>query len=272
VPAGPAVLTVSSGAGAAAEVPASFAAGSVVTLLVLDSAEGGLDVRPVVDAAGPAVVPTGGVEAGTGSGTTGVLPLTGVLVAGLMTGRRGRVLLATTGLAVAAVVATPEAGAGDTGPPVVAASEAGRPSAPVRLVVPAAGVDAPLAAAGLDPVGALSPPADPAVAGWYTDGPVPGETGPAVITGHVDWAGAPGVFSRIAELGPGAEVLVVRADRTTARFAVTRVLSRPKSDFPTAEVYAPTTAAELRLITCGGIFDRTRDSYEDNVVVFARQV
>jgi sortase (surface protein transpeptidase) len=130
-------------------------------------------------------------------------------------------------------------------------------------------VDAVLTGAGLDPAGALVPPGDPGVAGWYTGGPVPGETGPAVVAGHVDWAGAPGVFAGLARLEPGADVLVERADGSTARFTVTRVVRQAKTDFPAVEVYAPTPTAELRLITCGGEFDPTAGSYEDNVIVFA---
>jgi hypothetical protein len=34
-------------------------------------------------------------------------------------------------------------------------------------------------------------------------------------------------------------------------------------------VHAPTTGPSLRLITCGGPFDRSVRSYEDNVVVYA---
>jgi len=274
VPAGPTVLSVG-GDGAPVEVPVSFTAGSVVTLLVLDDGAGGLVVRPVVDAAGPAVVPAGAVEAGTGRlpGAPALVPLalaaTVVLAA---SGRRGRVLLATTGLALTTGVALPAAATEEPGsrPVVVAAAPAGSGAAPVRLSVPAAGVDAPLTGAGLDAGGALLPPADPALAGWYTGGPAPGHPGPAVIAGHVDWAGRPGVFARLDELRAGAEVLVGRADGSTARFTVTRVVHRAKADFPVDEVYAPTSGAELRLITCGGAFDRSRGSYEENVVVFAR--
>ena len=64
-------------------------------------------------------------------------------------------------------------------------------------------------------------------------------------------------------------VLVDRADGTTARFTVTGVARYPKSEFPTEAVYGPTTRAELRLVTCGGEFDRSARSYEDNVVVTA---
>jgi hypothetical protein len=43
----------------------------------------------------------------------------------------------------------------------------------------------------------------------------------------------------------------------------------PKNAFPSDQVYAPTPGPELRLITCGGTFDRNRGSYRDNIVVYA---
>jgi sortase (surface protein transpeptidase) len=132
------------------------------------------------------------------------------------------------------------------------------------------GVDSALERLGTDAAGALVPPEDFGRAGWFTGGPVPGEVGPAVVAGHVDsWTG-PAVFFRLAEISVGAEVLVDRADGKTVRFAVTRVARYAKDDFPTAEVYGPTTGAELRLVTCGGEFDPARRSYVDNVVVYAR--
>jgi len=142
-------------------------------------------------------------------------------------------------------------------------------AAPVALALPSIGATSALPAIGLTAAGALVPPADPAVAGWYADSSVPGDAGPAVVAGHVDWAGEPGVFARLDELAVGDPVLVRRADGTTVSFAVTRVERHAKADFPTATVYGTTTGPELRLITCGGAFDRARDSYVDNVVVYA---
>ena len=49
----------------------------------------------------------------------------------------------------------------------------------------------------------------------------------------------------------------------------TAVHEVPKARFPTEAVYAPTARAELRLITCGGRFDRAARNYVDNVVVDA---
>jgi hypothetical protein len=141
---------------------------------------------------------------------------------------------------------------------------------PARVGIPAIGVDAALAPIGLDGSGALVPPADFDQAGWFAAGPAPGQPGPAVLAGHVDDRTGPAVFYRLEELAAGDQVLITGADGQPVRFTVTRVAAYPKNAFPTAEVYGPTTRPELRLITCGGPFDRSRRSYTDNVVVFAR--
>jgi len=62
---------------------------------------------------------------------------------------------------------------------------------------------------------------------------------------------------------------VSRADGSTALFTVTKLEQVKKDSFPTLAVYGDTTGAELRLITCGGSFDRTKHSYIDNIIVFA---
>src|SRR5439155_6234823 len=107
------------------------------------------------------------------------------------------------------------------------------------------------------------------VAGWYAEGPAPGQPGPAVLAGHVDSRAGPAVFYRLAELAPGAEVLVHRADGSTLRYLVAGTVRYPKARFPTALVYAPVPDTELRLITCGGTFDRAIRSYRDDIVVTA---
>ena len=142
-------------------------------------------------------------------------------------------------------------------------------AAPARVTIPAIGVDSTLSELGVDAAGALVPPADFAQAGWFAAGPAPGEVGPAVLAGHVDDHRGPAVFFRLEELTPGDRVEVIDRDGQALSFTVTRVAEYPKSDFATAEVYGPTTGPELRLITCGGAFDRSRRSYTDNVVVFA---
>lgn len=120
--------------------------------------------------------------------------------------------------------------------------------------------------------GTLQVPQDPARAGWYSQGPAPGDEGPAVIVGHVDSFRGPGIFAAIDTLAPGARIAIRRSDGSRATFAVTQVQRYSKRSFPTAVVYRGNGGASLRLITCGGEFDRRTGHYRDNVVVFAAAV
>ena len=200
--------------------------------------------------------------------------------------RLGLAALAATGgvLALALPAAAPAAApaaslaaaptapspAGEPAPLAVAAgTTADGSAAPARVRVPSIDVDSRLVRLSLDEERVLVPPADFGRAGWFAEGPAPGSIGPAVIAGHVDSYEGPAVFFRLAELTPGDEVLVDRVDGTTARFEVRAVDRYPKDAFPTEQVYGPTPLAELRLITCGGEFDRKERSYRDNVVVTA---
>ena len=138
------------------------------------------------------------------------------------------------------------------------------------VAIPAIGVDtAPVETLALLPDGSLAAPVDFARTGWFAAGAVPGETGPAVIAGHVDSVAGPAVFYRLPELQVGDEVLVGLSDGRTVAFRVDGVQQAPKDDFPTEAVYGPTPDAQLRLITCSGEFDRVERSYLDNTVVFA---
>ncbi|MFD9699714.1 class F sortase [Lentzea sp. NPDC059081] len=140
---------------------------------------------------------------------------------------------------------------------------------PVTVRIPSIGVETKLEDLAVDSAGVLEPPTRADEAGWYAKGVAPGDTGPAVIAGHVDSKTGPGVFFRLPELKPGAEVLVERKDGSTLTFVVTSSYSTEKTAFPTAVVYAPTPLSELRLVTCGGDFDRVAGSYRDNVIVEA---
>jgi sortase (surface protein transpeptidase) len=142
-------------------------------------------------------------------------------------------------------------------------------STPVRIRIPTIDVNSQLMALGLRDDASLEVPPEGFPAGWYTGGPTPGELGPAIIAGHVDWAGSPGVFFSLRELAPGDEILVEREDGSTALFRVQSIQQFPKDAFPTEAVYADIDHAGLRLITCGGAFDRQSRSYSDNIVVFA---
>ncbi len=139
----------------------------------------------------------------------------------------------------------------------------------MRLRIPVLGVDGRVERLGLAKDGTIQVPARVDVAGWYRLGARPGQPGPAVILGHVDSRTGPGIFARLRGVPVGAEVRVERADGTTVRFRITEVAQVAKVRFPTDLVYAPTLDPTLRLVTCGGSFDRSRGSYRDNVIAFA---
>ncbi|GAA4082510.1 class F sortase [Streptomyces shaanxiensis] len=144
---------------------------------------------------------------------------------------------------------------------------------PQRLDIPGLDVQAPVVATGLDPRGAIdAPPYERAGdVGWYAAGVKPGAAGAALMVGHVDTRTRPAVFHRIGALKPGATVRVLRDDGTVAEFTVenVRVVARDRFDAHQAYGARHDGRAELRLITCGGTFDRTTRSYTANVIVSA---
>ena len=195
------------------------------------------------------------------------------------------VLLAAAG--VAAVVLVPHGGPRPVRLDVPVAASAPAPvagqlapaaalqlpaSQPVRVRVPALGVTSAVIELGLQDDGSMEVPGGAYPVGWYDASPTPGELGPAVLAGHVDWAGEPGAFYGLRELLPGDEVVVDRVDGTVATFRVDRVEEHDKDAFPSDDVYGDIPSAGLRLITCGGSFDRDTGDYDDNVIVFASLV
>nr|WP_262387373.1 class F sortase [Streptomyces sp. TRM49041] len=144
-------------------------------------------------------------------------------------------------------------------------------SAPKRLSIPAIGVDAPFTGLSIGKSGQLNaPPAnDDNLVGWFEGGASPGERGSSIVVGHVDTKTGPAVFVLLRTLNPGAMVNITRADGTVARFKVDSVDTFSKANFPDDKVYADTPTPQLRLITCGGKYNRTSRDYEANVVVFA---
>ncbi|MFE5503377.1 MULTISPECIES: class F sortase [Amycolatopsis] len=207
--------------------------------------------------------------------------------------RRAPLVLAAVLLAVLATLAIVLSGPGETGQaappastertevPVAPGSEpeaepvGGMPKAdPVSIDVPKIEAKSSLIPLGLNADNTIEVPpvTRPLQAGWYVNGPTPGEVGPSVILGHVDGNKQKGIFFRLKELAPGDKVSVARKDGTTAEFAVTKVERVAKDKFPTDAVYGDTAEPELRLITCGGVFDKASRNYLDNIIVFARLI
>ncbi|MCX4761980.1 class F sortase [Streptomyces sp. NBC_01275] len=144
------------------------------------------------------------------------------------------------------------------------------PSPPDRIRIPGIRVDAPLTGLGLTPGGSLDvpPAARKNLAGWYEAGTTPGESGTAIVAGHVDNADGPAVFYSLGAVRKGAPIEVDRRDGSVALFTVDAVEVYQAHDFPDEKVYGAARRPELRVITCGGGYSKAT-GYQGNVVVFA---
>jgi LPXTG-site transpeptidase (sortase) family protein len=140
---------------------------------------------------------------------------------------------------------------------------------PVRIIIPAIRVSAPVIPLRLNRNRTLQVPKVWSQAGWFVGGPEPGENGAAVIAGHVDSTSGPAVFYRLSALRRGDVIKVVLKGRKTLRFVVQSSRRVPKKHFPTKLVYGKTKTPTLRLITCDGWFNSSTHHYVDNRVVFA---
>ncbi|MDT0307822.1 class F sortase [Streptomyces sp. DSM 44917] len=163
------------------------------------------------------------------------------------------------------------------GPGVDGLPEAAEPlegNAPPSVVeIDRIGVLADVIPRGVDATGGVDPPPfeEPGVAGWYEGGPTPGAEGAAVLVGHVDTETQRAVFYALSTVEKGDTVRVTREDGSLAEFTVSEVEVVEREEFDAEHVYGPRLdgEAELRLITCGGSFDRESGAYSANVVVSA---
>jgi Sortase domain len=143
---------------------------------------------------------------------------------------------------------------------------------PVHLVVGAIGVDAEVIPIGLDVNRALAVPRDAQVTGWWSGGSVPGESGPTVIVGHFDSKVASGVFAKLQTLRKGARITIEDSEGSTYVYEVVEMEHLHKTAFPTQKVYGSTDSSTLRLVTCGGKFNRATGHYVDNTIAYAKLV
>jgi hypothetical protein len=157
----------------------------------------------------------------------------------------------------------PQLGSGAAGP----ATNLDRPAEPSELAIPSLGVHADVQRVGSIDTGIEVPQVGRA--GWFDEGPRPGEPGRAVIIGHLDSQSGPGLFALLPGIDRGTDVSVTDASGAVHRFKVVGKAEVTKATFPSAAVYGPSDSPVLVLITCGGPYDPAT-GYRDNVLVYAR--
>jgi Sortase domain len=140
---------------------------------------------------------------------------------------------------------------------------------PTRLTIPAINVQA-----SVSPVetvhGTLAVPDNPADVGWWAGGARPGaSSGSVVLDGHVDSPAGPGALFRLIDLRPGDGIFVTAVARQVLRYTVIGRRAFTKAGPLPSSLFAVTGTPRLVLITCGGRFDRSTRSYQDNIALFA---
>ncbi len=141
------------------------------------------------------------------------------------------------------------------GPWVSAPTPSASQARPIRLRIPSIGVNAPIEEVGITATGELAvPQVHPwDDAGWYSNGPRPGERGSAVIDGHLDRPGGlPAVFWRLRDLQPGAAVQVLDSQGRLRHFRVTSLAYYRPEAAPLQQIFANSGGSYLNLITCAG--------------------
>jgi sortase (surface protein transpeptidase) len=117
--------------------------------------------------------------------------------------------------------------------------------------------------------GSMSVPTNVIDTGWYKYGALPGNTGTAVIAGHLDGLrGEPGVFSNLNKLVAGDTITVLESNGLTVSFVVRTSRSYSQNEQPN-EVFYSTSGAHLNLITCTGNWDSSEHRFAERLVVFA---
>jgi LPXTG-site transpeptidase (sortase) family protein len=142
---------------------------------------------------------------------------------------------------------------------------------PTLLRIDGIEIEAPVDPYGVDrQTGEMDVPSNVRDVAWYQYGPSPGEPGSAVLAAHVDLASqGAGVFFRLDELETGDLVEVEYEDGSVQQFEVAARVRYDKAELPLDVIFARNGPPVLTLITCGGGFNPSIQSYDSNVVVYA---
>lgn len=146
---------------------------------------------------------------------------------------------------------------------------------PVRLTVPALGLDLPVDPVGVQADGQMEVLPLAERGGWYRFGSTPGGGfGTAVIAAHVDSVASAGLgpFARLKDVAVGDVVVVTSQDGSTSQFAVRSVVRVAKTEVVWTDLFTREGPNRLVLVTCGGSFQREVGRYLDNVIVTADPV
>lgn len=142
------------------------------------------------------------------------------------------------------------------------------PGLPMRLKIPAININVAIQPLGVTPKGEMEVPSNTVDVGWFKLGSRPGERGSAVIAGHFNGeSGEAGVFTNLYKLKEGDKLYIEDNKGTSIAFVV-----REKHTYDPGyadNVFSRSDSAHLNLVTCDGVWDGAKKSYNKRLVVFA---
>jgi sortase (surface protein transpeptidase) len=144
---------------------------------------------------------------------------------------------------------------------------------PVQLEIPMLEIEATIEAVGQNELGEMASPSRVTTVAWYNQGPRPGETGNAVIAGHLDdYRGRPAVFWDLDQLEVDDEVVVTFDDGSRQRFAVIGKEIYADDAAPLTRIFGLDFERDLNLITCDGLWNEDQENYSRRLVVYTRLI
>lgn len=140
-----------------------------------------------------------------------------------------------------------------------------------QLLIPGINVNAKIQTIKVTPKGEMEVPSNITDVGWYNLGPRPGDKGSAVIAGHLNGPDdKPGVFINLFKLKPGDKLSILDKSGLLTNFVVRKVKIFPPGY--AEEVFSTNDSAHLNLITCDGLWDGLKKSYDKRLVVFTDKI
>ena len=141
------------------------------------------------------------------------------------------------------------------------------PGLPIFLTIPTINIQANIQDLGINSNGEMEVPNNIVDVGWFKFGSRPGEKGSAVIAGHFDGENGKGVFANLNKLKEGDKLYIKDNVGTSFVFVVRE--SHIYDPGYVEEVFNSNDSSHLNLITCDGIWDENKKSYNKRLVVFA---
>lgn len=144
---------------------------------------------------------------------------------------------------------------------------------PKRILIPSIGVEGFIQRVGVDQNYQIAVPSNVHLAGWYVNSVKPGEIGLSIMDGHRDGSKIGGIFRNIVQLQKGDELQIEYGDGSIKKFLIVEVHQVPTED-AYALMYEKKYSIErqLNLVSCGGKYSKSQNTYEDRIIVVAEGI